>query len=475
MGISKVAFLISLAVLVIMGTAIHAVQLFEPYTGIYSGDSPQDIVCVDLDGNGNVDIVSVNYSDNSVTVHMGTGTGTFVTSLPITLTATQSPFFVEVADMDQDGNLDIVVPGTWGLDILYGDGDGTFGSVYQTSFSITVGESYIADFDGNTYPDVAASHTYGDSITVFMNNGDSTFTVNRINVTYSQKSIVGGKFNADAYDDLVVACLDGKIYALTNDQSGDFAVSLIHVSDTSGIIHMATGDINDDSLNDVAVLHYVTDSVTVLVNNGNGTYDASHKYFAGGTSPEGVCFADFNSDSNPDMVISAFWDMDAKFFSGDGTGAFTLDTSYALGGRPSFLYAADFDNDGYLDMAGPISTIDSIAILMNRLALILDVDDLTGDGPLPNQFSLEQNYPNPFNPSTIIRFSLPTTSNVRLEVFNLLGQSVKVLVDDRLTAGVKEVTWDGRDRNGTQVSTGIYFYRIASDKFVETRRMVFLK
>jgi hypothetical protein len=94
---------------------------------------------------------------------------------------------------------------------------------------------------------------------------------------------------------------------------------------------------------------------------------------------------------------------------------------------------------------------------------------------LPGAYELYQNYPNPFNPSTTIEFSLPVDCRVRLEVINMLGQRVRVLLDTRLDAGSHEVIWDSRNDNGSEVSSGVYFYRIATDDFVKSRKMVLLK
>lgn len=93
----------------------------------------------------------------------------------------------------------------------------------------------------------------------------------------------------------------------------------------------------------------------------------------------------------------------------------------------------------------------------------------------PTVFSLSQNYPNPFNPKTLIKFTLPKDSWVKIEVYNILGQKVKTLVDERLTAGVKEVEWDSKGDNGLEVASGIYFYKIKADDFSDIKKMVMMK
>ncbi|MCC7431884.1 T9SS type A sorting domain-containing protein, partial [bacterium] len=90
-------------------------------------------------------------------------------------------------------------------------------------------------------------------------------------------------------------------------------------------------------------------------------------------------------------------------------------------------------------------------------------------------FKLAQNYPNPFNPSTKIDFSIPSREKVELEIFNVLGQQVKTLVSKSLPSGNHSILWNGTDKNGNLVSSGIYFYRIKAGDFTQTRKMTFLK
>ena len=94
---------------------------------------------------------------------------------------------------------------------------------------------------------------------------------------------------------------------------------------------------------------------------------------------------------------------------------------------------------------------------------------------VPQEFSLGQNYPNPFNPNTEITYNLPAQSDVRITVFNLLGQAVKEIVNDNLPAGPHVASWDGRDESGTTVASGIYLYRLTAGDRTLSRKMVLLK
>ena len=99
----------------------------------------------------------------------------------------------------------------------------------------------------------------------------------------------------------------------------------------------------------------------------------------------------------------------------------------------------------------------------------------TPESELPDDFRLEQNYPNPFNPSTTIQYSVPSVGtghalSVKLSIYDILGNEVKVLVDKKLNAGTYQVVFDG-----TGLSSGVYFYRLATDQGFITKKFVMMK
>jgi len=94
---------------------------------------------------------------------------------------------------------------------------------------------------------------------------------------------------------------------------------------------------------------------------------------------------------------------------------------------------------------------------------------------LPSTYSLAQNYPNPFNPSTVIEFTVPVRGDVRVSVYNLLGQRVATLVNQPMSPGTYRTDWNGRDEAGNPVASGIYFYRLEAEQFLKTRKMILLK
>ncbi len=104
-----------------------------------------------------------------------------------------------------------------------------------------------------------------------------------------------------------------------------------------------------------------------------------------------------------------------------------------------------------------------------------DVSD-SDEAALPRDLVLYGNYPNPFNPETRIRFSLPEEMQVKVTIYNLLGRKVRELSDEVMPAGAHHIIWDGRDRNGRPVTSGVYFYVLqAGQHAVQVQKMTLLK
>ncbi len=108
-------------------------------------------------------------------------------------------------------------------------------------------------------------------------------------------------------------------------------------------------------------------------------------------------------------------------------------------------------------------------------SVIKDNSTGTDTNAAPALFSLKQNFPNPFNPSTMIGFSVPTSGLVTVKVYDILGRSVKTLVNANMTSGNYSVVWDATDDNGKRVSTGVYLYKITAGSFSATKRMLLMK
>jgi len=116
-----------------------------------------------------------------------------------------------------------------------------------------------------------------------------------------------------------------------------------------------------------------------------------------------------------------------------------------------------------------------VALQPDLANISVALSEVGGDNLLPKAFDLKQNAPNPFNPTTMVSYDLPKASNVSLEIYNVLGQNVRTLVNDFQEAGTQSVMWDGTDNGGSQVASGLYFYRLTADGFQATKKMMMLK
>jgi len=117
-------------------------------------------------------------------------------------------------------------------------------------------------------------------------------------------------------------------------------------------------------------------------------------------------------------------------------------------------------------LPGEYEIVEALVSDLGHNALVPAINPTAKGTNLPTEFSLSQNYPNPFNPTTKINFSLPSAADVKLEIYNIMGQKVTTLIDGKREAGEHVVQWDGSD-----VASGIYFYRLETSGFTDTKKL----
>ena len=130
-----------------------------------------------------------------------------------------------------------------------------------------------------------------------------------------------------------------------------------------------------------------------------------------------------------------------------------------------------------IDEAGNIGPVSNLAATISGSVeydtTLTSVPDLKN--VYPEKFELYQNYPNPFNSQTVIKYNIPEASNVLIEVYNILGQRIKTLINDFKNPGYYNVIWNARNNNGLTVSSGVYLYRIKAGEFSITKKLILMK
>ena len=152
----------------------------------------------------------------------------------------------------------------------------------------------------------------------------------------------------------------------------------------------------------------------------------------------------------------------------DGINEETSVTGSGIAATLNFKWIGSGDNKGM--QIAEIQFLDAFGTL--RMFASLTIENLV---PVPLVFALRDNYPNPFNPTTTIEYALPTTEFVKVDIVNVLGQVVRTLVSEERVAGFHKVIWDGRNTVGSQVSSGVYIYRIKAGSYSAVKRLTLIK
>jgi len=417
-------------------------------TGVVYATGPVDqvrsakILSADVNGDGNPDLLTGN--TGSVSILLGNGDGTFATHADYPSGGSG----VAVADVNGDGKLDVATT----TSVLLGNGDGTFSgtrfvNTLQSSFGIASGDfrrngladlatananngisvllsnsngtfqppanynanynTYlvVADFNGDQWPDLLAVGDFGaGTMSLLLNNGDGTFASARaVSITGSLGGVVATDFNNDGKMDLAVVNTSNKsISVLLGNGDGTFQSAVTYAAG-SRPNSVTSGDFNGDGKLDLAVANSnlgpppARDSVSVLLGNGDGTFQAPVSYGAG-TAPGSVTSGDFNGDGKPDLVVVNSNSNTVSVLLGNGDGTFQAPISYLAGASPSSVTSGDFNGDGKPDLVVANYNSSTVSVLLGngdgtfQAAASYDVagafaasvtsGDLNGDGRL---------------------------------------------------------------------------------------------
>ena len=229
------------------------------------------------------------------------------------------------------------------------------------------------------------------------------------------------------------------------------------------------GDIASTDSSDI---HLIVDYTSLLTEGNADTQDLAH--------------GDLDGDGNVEFYVADLGSRSVWRTEYDGSGDITDPASYATdrvyqwgdGTQPKTIQVGqDMDGDQRFELiiqGPPGSEGGNVVVIESTTVTNVSNDE---EGILPDEFALEPNYPNPFNPTTRIQYRLPVEAQVKLVVYNVLGQAIRTLVDQELTAGTHQVVWDGRDNSGVTVASGVYFYVLQSvdHNINQTRSMLLVK
>jgi hypothetical protein len=175
-----------------------------------------------------------------------------------------------------------------------------------------------------------------------------------------------------------------------------------------------------------------------------------------------------NGDGNLDIVAADSTDYAVCVLLGAGNGTFSGRRDYGAGRNLSGLAIGNLDGESPPDIVAVTVEANPIVTVLRNRYTVSAVETV----PMPPRLSLMQNRPNPFNPSTWIKFSLQRAGHAQLRIFDLGGRLVRTLIDQDLPEGANTVGWDGRNRRGVSVASGVYFYQLEANGTKIGRRMV---
>ena len=330
------------------------------------------IVSGDFDGDHKPDLVSSSFAlGSSLSLRRGNGDGTF--QPPTDLGDSGGFTTIAAGDLNGDGKLDIVINHNNGnladaVVVFLGNGDGTFQaeSTYFTGVNLGCAtEVAIADFDGDTKPDLASVNCRGGSVSVFPGVGDGTFpwhegwgTTGAGDGSATPIAIAVGDFNGDHKNDIVSLNASGGTISVLLGNGDDTFQARVDSDTFVDPISVAAADFNRDGHIDLVTVNFNYSNVSLLLANDDGTFQ-THVDYDTPTTPWSVVVGDFNVDGKPDFAVAVMCDSSCKssfvsMFLGNGDGTFKprLDIPIPFGyGNARFLATADFDRDGKPDLA----------------------------------------------------------------------------------------------------------------------------
>jgi hypothetical protein len=326
------------------------------------GTNPRAAALIGLDGGGFPGLVVSNPGSGDLSLLRGAAGGTFLPQTRVPLNAL--PTRIAVGDFNRDGRDDVAVvlfDGATGvslneLAVLYGDGTGGLGNMRLFGGRGATIDVAAAEVSGDSFIDLVTANSDTDDISVMRGRGDGGFeTDERFRVGARPRVVVAGYFNEDSKLDLAVLNQDsGDISILIGNGDATFRPQTV-LAFTGTPRAMVAGDLDGDGHLDLAVTDLPGGMVSVYLGRGNGTFRAQSRYSTGGSggSPRSIAIGDINGDGNPDLVVGNAASDSLAILIGDGEGGFAAPVtagSALVGNFPLSVQVGDLDGDGADDV-----------------------------------------------------------------------------------------------------------------------------
>jgi VCBS repeat protein len=305
-----------------------------------------------------------------------------------------TPYSVTVGDFNGDGHPDLAVTNSAagagnGVSVLLGNGDGTFKAHVDYPAGSNPRSLMAADFNHDGKLDLAVTDTASNSVSILLGNGDGTF---QARVSYptgtSPEWLAAADFNGDGNLDLAVANYgpdynSGSVSILLGNGDGTFQSQVAYPAGINPFGVMV-GDFNHDGKLDLAVVNNNGSfGVLILLGNGDGSFQAPVFYPTGNNPRVGVV-ADFTSSGNLDLAVGDCIDNEVSILFGDGNGHFSSPVNYLAGMYVQLVAGGDFYGDGKLDLVTTNSASNNVSLLKGNGdgTFQMPVVFATGNGPL---------------------------------------------------------------------------------------------
>ena len=319
---------------------------------------PSGVAAGDFNGDGKPDLVVSQRETGQVAVLLGKGDGTFQD--PQSFDAGSSPVAIVAADFNGDGRLDVAVANSdlaGRVTVLFGNGQGTLTIFGSYAAGNQPGAIVTADFNADGKVDLAAANAYSNDVTVLMNKGAGVFRLaGPVNIGANPSALAADDFDGDGRVDVAAANFsDMNVNVLAGGGDGTFAqIGTVNRTQEHPDV-IVQGDFNGDGKLDIATANYDAASVTILLGQGDGTF-VNAGAVATGTRPDALVTGDFNGDGRLDLAVADRNSADpghgdVMILLGQGDGTFLSAGAMEVNGLPTALAAADFDENGTLDLA----------------------------------------------------------------------------------------------------------------------------